>query len=604
MSSRRRIANCIAVSLLLVTCSSIRAAEVLRNVPANALGFVIVRNLERVDADVERLIRNVQFAFPPPLVFLKATAGIGEGLRRDGDFLLAVLPGEKPNQRPDFAVWLPVSNYDQFLSTLEGAGSVRITAVTLAGEDLLVAKHGDWALIMDPDRRTRMERLLQTTSPAATRTIPAAWQPWIEANDITAVLLPSGIRAGWSFVATNKGSREGAIEVFGGQPAGELFGQSQDDDRGDDSETDDGSARGRWSIARRAIQRAAKEMPELAEWAGGTSALACGLRFDDAGNVVGGIRVGLQADLRPAMADWPGGESAIPVLRPNGNFIIIGAGRLPPSVAVAASNGYARFLLASVENDAQGRLERRDKERFIEAVEQAASGITAITLLTLPGEKQDGVYTNQFAAVRVKAASEFLDQASEVMRLWNEMNHDVQGELRLVFDTEEAQIGNRQAIEYSVDMTAALGTPGVPEIREAMEKLFGSEGKLRILIVPDDETTVLLAGATREQTASALKMLEFDESASWDNDDVAQVNRLLPDQSDWRLFFSPHDYNTWLKRQSDAITGPVIGGPLVKDFSSSPPIGAAGGFAESEIWIDVAVPADTVKATAEYLKTR
>jgi hypothetical protein len=53
-----------------------------------------------------------------------------------------------------------------------------------------------------------------------------------------------------------------------------------------------------------------------------------------------------------------------------------------------------------------------------------------------------------------------------------------------------------------------------------------------------------------------------------------------------------------------AITGPVIGGPIVKEFPPSPPIGFAGGVRDSELWIDAAVPAETVKAASSYLRKK
>ena len=231
-----------------------------------------------------------------------------------------------------------------------------------------------------------------------------------------------------------------------------------------------------------------------------------------------------------------------------------------------------------MESENRDRLRKRDKERFIEAMKHAAGELMSAAVLTLPGEKPEGVYTNRFAAVRVKSAADFADRANEVVRLWNEMNHDVQGELRLVFDSEPIEIAGRKATEHSIDMTAAVGTPGVPEIREAMEKLFGSEGKLRILIVPVDDQTVLVAGATREQAASALKLLSPDESPRWDADSTSEANGMLSEDSAWRVFFSPHGYNRWRKRQTDAVVGPVIGGPLVRTSMrpASPPACRSG----------------------------
>ena len=70
------------------------------------------------------------------------------------------------------------------------------------------------------------------------------------------------------------------------------------------------------------------------------------------------------------------------------------------------------------------------------------------------------------------------------------------------------------------------------------------------------------------------------------------MNALLPAESDWRAFVDPHRYNDWVRRESMAMIGvPIIGGPMVRDFPTSPAVGIAGGIQDGEVWIDAAVPA-------------
>ena len=77
---------------------------------------------------------------------------------------------------------------------------------------------------------------------------------------------------------------------------------------------------------------------------------------------------------------------------------------------------------------------------------------------------------------------------------------------------------------------------------------------------------------------------------------------MLAKQSDWRLYVSPHGYSEWLRRQMDAILGPVIGGPVVREFPASPPIGLAGGVEGSVVWSEFALPAATVRGVGKYLR--
>ena len=43
---------------------------------------------------------------------------------------------------------------------LGGSADQKITGITIAGEDLLVARQEKWALVMDPDGRQRLEQML------------------------------------------------------------------------------------------------------------------------------------------------------------------------------------------------------------------------------------------------------------------------------------------------------------------------------------------------------------------------------------------------------------------------------------------------------------
>src|SRR5205085_6850972 len=124
---------------------------------------------------------------------------------------------------------------------------------------------------------------------------------------------------------------------------------------------------------------------------------------------------------------------------------------------------------------------------------------------------------NNFIALRVSSASEFLNHAAEVMRLWNKANREAHGDTRFVFDVGETKLGDRTGTQYSLDFAAMIGTtPAVPEVRQAMERLFGPGGKLRYWTVQADDSTVLLANGTAEQVIAMLKTLDSKQPVSWE----------------------------------------------------------------------------------------
>ena len=171
-------------------------------VPRDALAIVVLRNLSQSDAKAGKLLAALGTPLPGPLTMIKSIAGIESGLDSTRDLMFVLLPPANNSEQYHLAVWLPTSDYDALVRSLEGDPERRIAAVTIAGEDLLVVRHGDWAVIMDPDERDRLEQLRDAAS-APPRQL-AAWSAWVDRQDAAVVVLPSGMRAIWAFAASRK----------------------------------------------------------------------------------------------------------------------------------------------------------------------------------------------------------------------------------------------------------------------------------------------------------------------------------------------------------------------------------------------------------------
>jgi hypothetical protein len=238
---------------------------------------------------------------------------------------------------------------------------------------------------------------------------------------------------------------------------------------------------------------------------------------------------------------------------------------------------------------------------MMQAAEQSCAEVQSFAVLDQPGEEEQPVYSNDFAAVRVANTSTFVEHAREVMRLWNSASRDAKGETRMVFDVEETKVGERSATLYSLDVAALEGGAVAPELRQAMEKMFGPQGKLRLWIVPTDEHTVLLAAATQDQMTAVLKTIDQKRLIEWNRGEVSESNAMLPADADVRAFVDLHRYFDWKRREMMAIIGvPVIGGPLVREFPASPPVGVACAFRDGELRLDAAVLAPTIKSADGY----
>lgn len=595
------VRRAVLILLLVFMPSAAGAADVLQEVPNDVLGFVVVHHLNEVDTKARWLsleLRNNQFS---PLAFLTTLVKIHEGINFDGDALVVTYPDSRGDKsRLRFGVWLPLADYARFAKSI-GASSVDgISTVTIAGEDLLVARRGEWALVLDTDQR---ERMTQLVSAAASPTLPpqiAGWKKWTDTNDVTVVAYAAGVREllTWADASDDDGKKgdENSDDVFGTRNAGR-----------------------RRAIAAAGANRASPQglagvLNEYHKWTASSPAIAHAVQQVNA--VALGLRINLDAKnsnsalvgLRIAFNEGFGGEpieskAGVPhSIYDSGGFALAFGGRLPKAVIEAMASAYLQTIAADLKKEEHTELDEDSLQQLNEAVAQAAGEVRYVAVLAQPRGQSAPIYTNNFAVLRVPSAADFLGRAAEVMRLWNKANRDADGETKLVFVAEETKLGDRTARQYTLDFATMLGGPAVPEIRQAMEKLFGPGGKLRLWVVPADEHTVLLALGTTEQVAATLKLYDRKQPVDWSRGEPGKVNRQLPAGSDWRVFFDPHRYFAWEAREALAVTGvPVIGGPLVKPFRDCPPVGIAGGFHDQELWVDAVAVAPTLKSAYDFL---
>ena len=293
------------------------------------------------------------------------------------------------------------------------------------------------------------------------------------------------------------------------------------------------------------------------------------------------------------------------MLHREGSFSFSGAGRFPAPFARALTESVLRNAISEVRADnSRSTFDAELIEKFVKTGEEAAVRVTGAALFQTPGDEQEGVLTNQFLAVRVDSAAEFSAKIVEAARQWNEISATAQPSTKSVFEVNLLDIGDRKGTQLTLDIAASEGLPDSPELRHLMERLFGPDRKMHRWIVTLDEHTVLLTSATTLQTASAVKSLQAGPAVDWKAGNVVVTDRLLPTPADWKFFFNPSDYVTWLKRLKFAEFGEVVGEVPLEPFPSTPPAGIVGRFRDGEFTADVVVPSETMRAAHRYWVTR
>ncbi|HEX3600173.1 MAG TPA: hypothetical protein VHU84_08515 [Lacipirellulaceae bacterium] len=599
MMPRLRTLRVALIAILIFAATFARAADLLDEVPNDALGFIHVHHLRQIESKSQKLTSEISRTVFSPLNFLHQVAGLKDGLNLEGDCLFVVLPDANGNDRKfEYCVWIPVTDYDGFLHSLNARSVDGIASATIGGEDLLVAHRGEWALVMDPDQRPRIAELA-----AATPSPPPMpdWKPWINSNDVSVIAFAPGLRYFSAWLDNDSDNeRSGSSSQDKDNPFGYLNENSGDEFVAANANRGTADSMQGIKIECRKWLAAA---PEMAQAIQQVTAAGCGLRLDDKGSAIAGMRVAISKEFTDEYLDKKN-TGAVPAAfsaYDGGGFALNGAGHIPTALLAAISSAYVRRTAADLVAEEKTELDEDSLKLLQEEVEKAAADVQSVALLSQPGLNPQPVYTNNFVVVRVGSTSTFVDHAKEVMRLWNKANRDAKGEIHMVFDEEETKIGERTAEQYSLDVAALDGTAVVPEVRQAMERLFGAGGKLRVWVIPTDDHTMLLAAATPEQVATAIKSLDRKQPTDWQSDEFAATNALLPTDADWRIFVDPGRYEDWVRREAIAMAGvPIIGGRVGRDFASTTPVGIAGSMRDGELWLDAAALSPTFKSLAVY----
>ena len=140
------------------------ADEILDYLPEDALGFVVVRDLGVASERIQKVAMSARLALPGPLGSLKFATGIAAGLDEQGDLLVALIPGSRPAEPPEPMVLLPIANYDDFAASVKADPSGKVSSVTIADEEVLVAKQGPFAMLMNTEDRESLELITSLES--------------------------------------------------------------------------------------------------------------------------------------------------------------------------------------------------------------------------------------------------------------------------------------------------------------------------------------------------------------------------------------------------------------------------------------------------------
>ncbi|MGI9427906.1 MAG: hypothetical protein ACR2NM_04570 [Bythopirellula sp.] len=566
---------CFIAALLVVAefCSPVVANEVLQRIPANALGFFVVRNVADCSEKCEQLAKPFNMTFPAPLPFAKLVTGLGAGLDVSGDLVIAHLPGATPNASSIPLVLLPVENYIDFAASIHADPSGDICRITLLGEDILAGQHGAHAMLMNVEDEPTMERVLALGPRSVAALSPL--NAWIEQQDAALILMAPGVEqlSQWR-PASARQSRLAYDFTLQPSFATQLFASISG------------------PVARGWLRRHV----ELA---------AIGISVDDKNTVQVGEQLLLKensplAKLAPQSVQQPAAMLGLS----DKSCVVAAGGPLAPGWG----KQLARYLRQLEEAQAaQTGLEKVSSEQWDDE-EQAfrllLENVRSCSAVMLPGDKGEPLMGNFFGVATVDDVDQYLASLTEVVKTWNDLNKLSTDEPQPEIELVDRKIAGHQAYEIVLDIGTAMADPNVPLIQWMLEVTVGGDGKLRTKLLQVDQETFVFGIATDEQLQVLLQRLEQNQATAPPLAEVQTTLQLMEPAAPWKMLIQPQGGLKWIKRVvNEYLVLLEHGGMSLPPMPNSPPLGLTINWSGRRLACDLVCPADTWQTLAKYYDT-
>ena len=566
------------VALFALTRVPAKGAGILDQLPADTTGFVAVHNLSAASAKIERVTAIFQELtpgpLPAPLALAMGATGIGPGLNEQGDALLAFLPSDEAPFPPQPLLLIPVSDYAALAESLGGDAAGEICRVTIAGEEVLLAKRGDFAALMNVEHRDQFEKLL-----AAAPVMPAELAPltdWLATTDVALGLTRSGVER-----LTALGRRQAADQR---QQAEAILNDPDE------------------SQALREIQRSMQAFDIVLEFLDAeVTAGAVGLSIDDDANVKLAKRVLLsEAGVLTTLANAKPLEKSPLANFAVGPFVIAGGGPIPPGFGDAFASLVRRFTEQLPPGRGYEGFTTEEWEKLEQSYREKMAGLQSTSFVLYAGEKEEGLLTNYYSVSDVTDSRDYLQGFRKSIDLDNDLMEKAKNDLSFPYELTDGEIADKPAVIAVADIGGAVADPNVPGVELMMKTMFGPDGKMKLYAIAADADTAIVGSATQEQLAKAVEFALSGENSLADDSSVGVTTKLLNPAAPWTMLISPAGAVAWGARGAQTWAATFGGDLKVPPFPATSPIGVSLNLNEGQFQGEFVLPVDLLKGIAEY----
>ncbi len=554
-----------------------KAAEVdvIKLVPDEALGVVVLTRLIDADAKVAMVSKKLQIPLPGLLTLAKTLLGAQAGLNDEGSAAIVALPppeGEESSM-PAAVLLLPVSDYPKFIAQFrpaeEGSG---ISKVHIGDEVFLVGQKGSHAALIQATEG--MRKILDGVI-ARREGVPASvalYKDWIAAHDISGVLTTGGVKV--SMAAVRGGLAKAKQGLPADQPELKFAGQALEmyDKLFEAIEND---------VTQSALGLVIEPT--------GTVRLASRTRFTGSGTLGKNA-----AALKPPATRLAG--------LPAGPFIMAGEGAFGLSGGGAMTDLSIQMMKAMSANSPNAKMTDADWEQAAEQFRKSMEGVHSMSMVMgVPGEGKS-MYENLFTIIKADSAQQYVDDYVKMMTKMSELFKGLNNPFFGQYAAKMTQVDGIAAAEVEMDfsqLVEAMNAGDVQRMPKMFELMFGPGGKLRGWLALADETTVVMAWVNPAHLNKAIAVAKTPATGLAADAGVQATAALFPKGSQWTMFLSPAGMMDFTNRMIKAAAPQAA--MNIPNFPTTPPLGLGARLDTDGFTAELVLPAATLEGIGNYI---
>jgi hypothetical protein len=573
MSRRCDFTTVTVTCLVLLAGGFAQAAEDLLSViPEQSLGFVLVNRLAESDAKIQALCRQMQLPAPSPLSMLKAQAGIKQALDEKGSAAIVVMPGEEAGSRPAAVLFLPVTDYPQFIRQLKPDDvSAKIVEVRVADQPFLVGNCGGYAVVARPSHRNALQQVLDSPKRVAAEVAPL--QKWLARADLAGLLTRRGAQL---LSARGQEALQQAKKGLAALPDDKKLGME--------------AAIAVFGVYEKMVKAAGEEINNYAFAA----------RIDDGGNlhVIERVRLTPNGQAAKMLGQVKPSEGNLLAGLPQGPFVFALAGVLPESAGECLMQFSAEIMKAA---PGLYGLNEQQVDKLIEISNQSMKQIRGMSMMMGVGKPGDPIYSDFAVVEKVDDSKAFLAEYRQTIAVMNELLKDAKNSILAPSELKEVEVGGTPALEFTMKIPTAPAAANVPNYDELMKKLFGPGGEIAVFLAAADDHTIVASYTGKKLLQESLEAVRGGTAGLGGDPEVAKTAAMLPSGAQWVGYISPKGTIDYIKRVIPLFAPEGKAGPELPEFPETPPIGFAIKTTPDGLRSHTVVPAEVLKAVGGFV---